>query len=289
MIGKEPLVATGPGASVAGAAGAGDAAAAREGPGRIGLAFAIVLWTTVVVRALTEAADPGLRPWYVVGLTAFLVIALIVLLHRGLSAAPLHVAFGLQAALVLVLLSLDPEVDFVTALFVVQCYQAAVVFHGRTRLVWVIALVALIGVSLVGQLGPVRGLAFALSYMAAGIVIPTYVVASRELETSREKSQRMVGDLQAAQRQLEVYAGQVEELAAIEQRSRLAHELDESVSLTLSGVVSATRAAESLLDESDAAAAELERLQAMTQQALAQMRQVIAELRPRPAEAAADG
>jgi signal transduction histidine kinase len=267
-----------------------DIRAGHGSPGWVGLAVAVGAWVAVAARVFTEIDDLSLRPWYAGGLAAFLVIALVVLLRRGLPAALLHVAFGLQAALVLGLLGLDPKQDFVVLLFVVQCYQAAIVFTARPRVVWVITLVSLMGISLVLlQDKFLNGLAYALSYMAAGVVFATFVVVGQELESAREASQRMVADLQAAQRQLEVYAGQVDEIAAIEQRARLARDLDESVSLTLSEVVAAARAAEELLDDADAAAAELERLQTLTHQALAQMREVIAELRPRPAEAVADG
>ena len=90
----------------------------------------------------------------------------------------------------------------------------------------------------------------------------------------------MVADLQAAQEQLQVYADQVDELAAIEERSRLARELQSSVSGTLAIALEASAAARASLHDPDRRRSQLERLQAMTQQALAQMRRIIGELRP---------
>ena len=93
----------------------------------------------------------------------------------------------------------------------------------------------------------------------------------------------MVADLQVAQEQLQVYAGQVDELAAIEERARLARELEASVSGTLASVLAASASTRESLDDPDSAGPQLERLQALTQQALAQMREIIDELRPRRA------
>jgi signal transduction histidine kinase len=99
----------------------------------------------------------------------------------------------------------------------------------------------------------------------------------------------MVADLREARHKLEAYAGQVEELAAIEERSRVAQALEASVSTTLDDALAAARAAREARGAPQEASALLERLQAFAQEALAQMRRVIAELRPpagSPSEAA---
>jgi len=270
------------------------AAIAGDRPGGVALAIVVVVWAAVAVRVYTSM-HPAMWPWtpmglrgpaYAAGLVAFLVICLVVLVRPPRAAGLLHLIFALQAALVLVLLALNPDFDFLTLLFVLECYQAAFVFAGRTRVVWVATLVALIGASLVLQLGPIHGLALALVPMAAGIVLTTYGIVSRELEADRATSEHMVADLQAGRRQLEVYAGQADELAALDERSKLADELQESVSGTLARARSAAAAARGSLDDPGEAAAQLERLQTLTQQALAQMRRIITDLRPATGETA---
>jgi signal transduction histidine kinase len=257
----------------------GDVTGARSS--LVGLVVMLVLWAVVAVRLYALTTDKDLLPWYAAGLGIFLVVQLVVLLHRGLPAGVLHLAFALQCAIVLLLLSFEPKRDFLTALFVSQCYQAGVVLAGRVRLVWVAVLVTLIGASLMtSDLGPLDGLSFAVIPMVAGVVLAMYVVVGRDLEAARAASQRMVADLRAAQRRLELYAGQAEELAAIEARSRVARELDESVSRTLSDVLTVARSAQPMLDRADEAGPMIERLQTLTQEALAQMRGIIAELRP---------
>ena len=134
---------------------------ARAGrPAALGSVAALVVWAGVLTRVLVETDDPELIPWYVGGLALFLVVHVAVV-RWPLSTPLLHLAFALQAALVLVLLSLDPDHDILTGLLALECYQAAVVFSGRARLVWVAGLVSLIPVSLVMGTGvaerPLRG------------------------------------------------------------------------------------------------------------------------------------
>jgi len=239
----------------------------------------LVVWAAVLARTL-GLADASQWPWYIAGFSAFLAILLLVVLRRPLPGPLTHVAMAVQVAIVLVLLAIDPDRDFVTVLFVLQCFQAAVAFPVVARTVWVVALTGLIGGSLVLELGLVRGLALGLIPMAAGVVLSMYVVANRELEEERAAAELLVTELQAVQDRLREYAGQADELAALEQRSRVAAELDQSVARTLAEALAAGTSARGLLDEPELAAPQLERLQEQTKQALAQMRRIITELRP---------
>jgi signal transduction histidine kinase len=257
-------------------------AATRPGEpsARLGLVVMLVAWAAVLTRVLILTSDSGLRLAYVAGMVVFLVMLVVVIVRRPRPTPMLHIVFAAQVAIVLVLLALDTDRDFVTTLLVLECYQAAVAFAGSTRLVWVAFLVTTIGCSLVLALGPLHGLALALIPMAAGIVLAMFPVVGGELEAARAHSAAMVAHLRAAQGQLQVYAGQVDELAAIEERSRLARELQASVSGTLASALEASAATRASLADPDGAASQLERLQALTQEALAQMRRIIGELRP---------
>jgi len=264
----------------------GHASAGR--PTRLGTIAVLAVWAGVVTRVYSEGLDRELAPWFVGGLALFLAVHLFVLWRPGLSAVSLHVAFALQAALVLVLLSLAPDLDILTALLSLECYQAAVAFTGRVRLAWVAGLVTLIPVSLV--LGPdwLDGLSVAFVPMAAGVILAMFAIVSRALEDARFESQGMVAELSEVHGRLEAYAGQVEELAAIDERTRVAGRLDASVATMLAEAVAVARRARGAGGEPQAVRPLLERLQELAQQALAQMRGVIAELRPPSGEAAAD-
>ncbi len=120
--------------------------------------------------------------------------------------------------------------------------------------------------------------------MVIEIVIAAYVIVEREVALAEARRQAMLVELQEIHRQLERYAGQVEELASIEERNRLAREIHDSVSQTLFSIVLNTRAAQLLLQQDPTRVrAQLEQLQSLAQSALAEMRSLIAQLR-RPAE-----
>ncbi|OGO40580.1 MAG: hypothetical protein A2Z04_07205 [Chloroflexi bacterium RBG_16_57_9] len=131
-------------------------------------------------------------------------------------------------------------------------------------------------------LEPVRGLALGLLPAAVGIVLAAFVAVNAEIETARTQSEALLGEVQARQRQLQAYAGQVEELAALEERNRLARELHDSVSQTMFSIILHSRSTQILLERNPARVKpQLEQLQALTQQALAEMRSLIAQLRPK--------
>ena len=179
----------------------------------------------------------------------------------------------------LVLLGIDPHRDYVNVLFVIQCYEVAVLFVGPPAVLVLggYAGVALAAGSLVLELGVVQGLALGLLLGAVGIVLSTFVVG-QELEERRAASERIVGDLRAARTGCGSI-GRADELAALEQRAQVARHLEDSVMGTLTDVLEASAAARGRLGEPEAIA-QLERLQEMTKQALVQMRRVITELRP---------
>ena len=91
----------------------------------------------------------------------------------------------------------------------------------------------------------------------------------------------MIGELQETHQQLEVYASQVEELAALQERIRLARELHDSVSQLIFSINLNARSAQMLLKKDPARLPEiLQRLQALTAEALSQLRSLITQLRP---------
>jgi signal transduction histidine kinase len=253
-------------------------------PSRPGTIAAYLIYAAVVARtlALTETEIRDLLPWYLGLFSIYLVLFTAVLWRPGLRPVWLHLYFFVQSAIVLALVSLPPHLDFLTALFVLLSFQAGLVFTGRTRLVWVGVFVLLTGGSLMFYLGALQGLALGLIPMAGCIVYPAYLTVSHEIEQARAQSQAMLGELQETHRQLQAYTDQVEELAAMEERNRLARELHDSVSQTMFSIVLNIRSTQILLERDPTRIRpQLEQLQELTQNVLADMRSLIAKLRPR--------
>jgi signal transduction histidine kinase len=277
--------------SLAGKTAGSPTAAWSDGPGGPGLAHGwplIVLAAlylagfALVVRTLVTLGDESLLPWYLGLFALFLVLFTLVWVTPRPHPVLLHVIFVVQCSTILALLALDPKVDYVTALFVALSYQAAIVFNGRARWTWVGGLVALIGVSLMVFHGPAEGLGLGLSTMAVALAFAALAVASQDIEEARVESLEMVAELEATNHQLEKYAAEVSELAAVEERNRLARELHDSVSQSMFGIQLATRSVQIMLEkEPEAVPAQLAQLQELTQEALVRMRGLISELRPK--------
>lgn len=244
------------------------------------IAFSLAI-VSLLGRTLISTPNPELTPWYVGLHLAFAVLFALVLWQPALRPELLHLYFVIQSGIVLGLLALDPQLDIVTGLFVLLCYQVPLVFVGAARWTWVGICVVLTGGSLMFYHGLLPGLAFGLMPIAVGIVLATYVVVNEEIERARDESETLLDELQKTQQQLQAYAGQVEELAATEERNRLARELHDSVSQTIFSLILNTRTAQILLKQNPAQMKpQLEQLQTLAQNALAEMRGLITQLRP---------
>ena len=253
-------------------------------PSRPGMLAAYLIYAAVIARtlALTETVIRDLLPWYLGFFLVYLILFTVVLWQPSLCPVWLHLYFFVQSAIVMVLLSLSTHLDFLTTLFVLLSFQAALVFTNRTRSVWIGMFFLLTGGSLMFYLGALRGLALGLIPMAGCIVYPAYVTISHGIESAHAQSQAMLGELQETQRQLRAYTDQVEELAAMEERNRLARELHDSVSQTMFSIVLNIRSAQILLERDPTRIRpQMEQLQELTQNVLTDMRSVISKLRPK--------
>ncbi len=251
-------------------------------PSPIAVTAVYLVFAAEFAQALFSNTQPELLPWYLGLHFVYLILYTAVVRRPALRFELLHLYFALQSITVTALLLLNPELGTVTALFVLLSFQAASVFTGSTRWAWVSVFALLTAGPLMFYLGALTGLARALMPMAGSFVLAAYIVANHETEEARRKSQVMLSELEEAHRQLQSYAGQVEELAAMEERNRLARELHDSVSQTLFSIVLNTRSAQILLERDPSQVRlQLERLQQLTQNALAEMRGLIAQLRPK--------
>jgi signal transduction histidine kinase len=250
-------------------------------PGWIGVVAIYLAYAAVVARTLTMENIRPLLPQYLWLELVYIILYTFVLWKPNLPGWLMQPYFVLQSVLVLYILSLRPEFDFVVVLFLLLSYQASLFFTGWIRWTWVIILVILTGGSLIYYLGFLEGLALAPTTMAVEIVIPAYIIVNQEIETTRVESQLLLGELQDTHVQLRSYASQVDELAAIQERNRLARELHDTVSQLIFSITLTTRSAQLLLERDPGRVQEqLLRLKEMTADALSQLRSLITQLRP---------
>lgn len=189
--------------------------------------------------------------------------------------------FPLQTVLVIALTTLQPFTDFSSLLYVPLCMQVLRTFSRRVATAWLVFYLTLLAVTVMLGMGWLEGLALTLLDLAVCGYIISYDLLYSHTQADEAESSRLLVDLQTAHGKLQEYAAQAEELAAARERNRLARELHDSVSQTIFSITLTSQSARLLLDREPARVSEqVDRLQTMTEQALAQLRSLIAQLRP---------
>jgi signal transduction histidine kinase len=256
-------------------------------PGWLAASAIYLFYAAVVLRTLALQVVRPRLPIYLALEGLYLVLFSVMLWRPGGQPALRQGYFLLQALVVLGLHALRLRFDFIIVLYIPLCYQAALLLRSPARWLWVGCYLLLSSVPLVFELGALQGLALALLPMTACLIFPAYVAVNQELEAASRASQSVLAELQAANQQLQAYAGQVEQLSAIQERNRLARELHDSVSQTMFSITLHTHAARILLEHNpDRLRSELEQLRTLAQSALNEMRGLIAQLRPKENEPA---
>ncbi len=190
----------------------------------------------------------------------------------------------LQAAIITALLFNRPQQDFFALLFV-PISLSAVLICGKRGFWWIAAFALALAVPLIALRSDWRlGAVLALNYGGLCFLFGGYAYQVRRAEATRRENQRMVGELQVAHSQLRTYAGQKEELAAEQERNRLARELHDSVTQTVFSMNLTVQAARLLLArDKDRGAGQLVRLEELAANAQREIQALVSSLRPMPA------
>jgi len=188
-----------------------------------------------------------------------------------------------QTGLVLALMIRIPEMDFLPMLFFPLSFQA-VQFFKPLGLLWIGAFILAAAVPLLtGWEWELSGLAMVLLFAGLNFLMGGMAYSMERAELARKESQRLLTELSAAYRQLQDYAAQVEELAAAQERGRLARELHDSVTQTLFSMNLAVQAAQMLAGkEPDRVSEQLDRLQELAHGAAGEIQVLVKQLQPRP-------
>jgi signal transduction histidine kinase len=243
--------------------------------------LAILAFTLAqVARTLGDENTQDRLDWYASLMGLFLALYILTQWRAPTVPAVQHAYLAFQSALVLAMLA-PGQTDSVTTFFLALSFQAAQFSSPPTLWIWIGGMVLLTTGSLTLLFGPLEGLALAMSPAAGIIAIPAFMLVNHQTETARKRSQTLLAELETARRHLQSYAGQVEELAALKERHRLARQLHDTVSQFVFSIALTSRSARVLLDEDPPRVAELlGRLQAMTTNALSQLRSLITQMRP---------
>jgi signal transduction histidine kinase len=210
----------------------------------------------------------------------FLILFVLVMRRPRLPISLIYAYLLIQSAITFILILIPPSLDYLTGFYVLLSYQGALILAPRSRRVLTGIFCVLIFSSLFLGFGLVRCLALGLIPVAGCIIFPVYVIANREEEDANLESESLVQQLQEKNRQLQEHISQAEQVAAIEERNRLARELHDSVSQTMFSILLNTRSAQIIAERQPGhLGSQLEELHRLSQEALSEMRSLINQLR----------
>jgi signal transduction histidine kinase len=153
---------------------------------------------------------------------------------------------------------------------------------------WIAPVCAAIFLMMVGPIWWRGGLAPALivgMIVIAGIVfVVVFTRIAVNERAARSEVERLAAELSDANRKLREYATQVEELATVRERNRLAREIHDSLGHYLTVVNVQIEAARAVIDDRDRSLDVLRKAQHLTQEGLAEVRLSVAALRSTTAD-----
>jgi len=251
------------------------------------LSFLVLLAVAIRGLGFYVLANHPARSIAAVLLLAFTILLVVEPWLRVRAPWSLHLYLALQTGILLALLLLPPHQDFFAALWLPLSAQAMLVLPRPASFRWIGVFTLVMAIGLVPTHGVRDGLALLLLYGAGYVFVAAYAHITDQAETTRAESQRLLVELQAAHRQLQEYAAQAEELAAADERNRLARELHDSLTQTLYSLTLQAEAAsrELAAGATHQANQQLQTIRRTAQQALGEMRALLFELRPPDLEA----
>jgi signal transduction histidine kinase len=216
-------------------------------------------------------------------LVGFLLLFLVVNLLSKDIGAWFHVYLGMQTILVSFLI-FNPnhtQYDYFTVLFGILGMQAMQNLSFRSGLIWIGGFFFLIGYRFISAQGIIRGLLNVLLFGAIIIFLSAYALTTQRAQLAIKHNQSLMKQLQEANLQLQSHSNTLKQLGVAKERQRLARELHDSVTQTVFSMTLTTQSALLLLERDPSrVGVQLERLNLLSQNALAEMHTLITELRP---------
>lgn len=174
--------------------------------------------------------------------------------------------------------------DFFAFLFAILGMRAMQQVSPRVMTGLIVLFAILTYLGLIGSNGLLMSLAQALTYSGLAAFLAAYIWSTRKAAIIQQQQHALVAELQQANQRLEFHARQQEQLAAGRERQRLARELHDSVTQTVFSMTLTTQSALLLLErDRKQVKGQLDRLDQLSENAMAEMQEMISHLAPLPA------
>ncbi len=253
---------------------------ARSAPIVILVCFLIFIYTAarklIVLEWMPANRARGVACLALIGIL-FLTWPILARRLRGYA----YLYFPIQVGLILYLGTLRPYEDNWAFLFVILALQIPSSYSRRTVIGIEIVFSALMVITMSLTQGLLKGFGFSLTFISIGSIILSLQYVYQAAEEAQTESQKLLAELQQAHQKLQEQAAQAQELAAVQERNRLTHDLHDSVSQIIFSVMLTSQSARRLLEKDPARLPEqLDTLQELTGSALSRMRLLISQWRP---------
>ena len=190
-----------------------------------------------------------------------------------------HVFILLQMVLIVALMLLPPQYGFYTLLFFVLSGTVPMLFPQRVWRAYIASFAVITAVVLYITAG-IPGLITSFIYAGGYYFFASFATVTARAQASQAESQKLLEELQAANLQLQDYAGRVEELAVAEERNRLAREMHDTLGHRLTVAAVQLEGAQRLVArDADRAAAMVGTVREQVLEALGELRRTVATLR----------
>lgn len=187
----------------------------------------------------------------------------------------------IQSTLIFMLLEFPEEADYFSVLYAILGMQTIQRFSVRLSIILIALFTPLIVIAVYVPKSLPEALALGFLYTAVNALLGAYGLATRRAQDARDHNQKMVLQLQEANQQLQSYSQQLEQLTVTRERSHLARELHDSVTQTIFSMTLTTQSATLLLERNPAQVkAQLDHLNLLAQNALAELQELITRLNP---------
>jgi signal transduction histidine kinase len=251
----------------------------RENIGFLVTSYVILVAAGVVGLRFNPPAAVTLR-WVIVILLAAIAIVQTRVPREGSPSWKFHLYLGVHGSLVAALMFLQPGWTMYPVLYITPIMWGILSLSVRLGAYWTAAYTVLIAASFAVGLNLGEGLIALFLYGVLYAFIGAFASAIVRANTARRESQALLAELQRAHRQLQEYALHAEEMAAIEERNRLAREMHDTLGHRLTVASVQLEAAQRLCPtDSERAAGLVGTVREQVREALSELRATVATLR----------
>ena len=221
--------------------------------------------------------------WLTLGLVAILLLLNLITHSQSVWRGSIwkqRLLMALMTLNTLTLLAIPSNVDIYITIFFVLSVTAAVQFEPREWAAWIAGFVLLTFLYFLNSQGFQTGLMISILYAGAYYFFATFAKSMADANKAEAESQHLLSKLQDAHQRLQAYAAQVEELTIVDERSRMAREMHDTVGHKLTFSAVQLEAAQRLIAKDPGRAEQMVgTVREQIGEALDELRQTVAALR----------